>query len=77
MKETVMFAAHNTTQAGHGALHDTLHGIAHQIHLWIERSRTRQQLAELDDHMLSDIGLSRPQVEAEANKPFWRGLDLH
>ena len=77
MKETVMYAARNVTQAGHGALHETLHGIAQQIHLWIERVHTRHQLSELDDHMLSDIGLTRPQVEAEVHKPFWRGLDLH
>ena len=40
--------------------------------LWAERSEQRHQLAELNDHMLRDIGLSRVDVMAEATKPFWR-----
>jgi uncharacterized protein YjiS (DUF1127 family) len=42
------------------------------IGLWRERTRGRQQLLLLDDHVLRDIGITRPQAEAEANKPFWR-----
>jgi uncharacterized protein YjiS (DUF1127 family) len=40
--------------------------------LWAERSGQRHRLAELDDHMLRDIGLSRADVMAEATKPFWQ-----
>jgi uncharacterized protein YjiS (DUF1127 family) len=40
--------------------------------LWAETSRQRHQLAELSDHMLRDIGLSRADVLAEATKPFWQ-----
>lgn len=40
--------------------------------VWSDRSRQRRQLAELDDHMLRDIGLSRADVMAETTKPFWR-----
>ncbi len=36
------------------------------------RYRTRQRIAELDSHMLKDIGVSFAEAEAEANKPFWR-----
>jgi uncharacterized protein YjiS (DUF1127 family) len=39
---------------------------------WFERSRQRRQLAELSDHMLRDIGLSRAEIWAETDKPFWR-----
>jgi uncharacterized protein YjiS (DUF1127 family) len=39
---------------------------------WRRRSRDRAQLAMLDDRMLRDIGLSRGDVLAEINKPFWR-----
>jgi uncharacterized protein YjiS (DUF1127 family) len=42
------------------------------IRLWQERSEGRQQLLRLDDHVLRDIGITRLQAEAEANKPFWR-----
>jgi uncharacterized protein YjiS (DUF1127 family) len=42
------------------------------IGLWRDRFRGRQQLVLLDDHALRDIGITRLQAEAEANKPFWR-----
>jgi uncharacterized protein YjiS (DUF1127 family) len=28
-------------------------------------------MRQLSDHTLKDIGLSRADVEGEANKPFW------
>jgi uncharacterized protein YjiS (DUF1127 family) len=40
--------------------------------VWLERSRQRRQLAQLSDHMLRDIGLTRVDAWAEAEKPFWR-----
>ncbi len=40
--------------------------------IWQQRSRDRQQLQSLSDHMLRDIGLTRADVFAEASKPFWR-----
>ena len=39
---------------------------------WIERVRQRQALAELDDHMLRDIGVTRVEALRECAKPFWR-----
>jgi uncharacterized protein YjiS (DUF1127 family) len=36
------------------------------------RYRSRQTIAQLDGHMLKDIGVSFAEAEAEANKPFWR-----
>lgn len=42
-----------------------------QFLIWLERSRQRQHLAMLSDHMLKDIGLTRADVEAEVLKPFW------
>ena len=36
------------------------------------RYRSRQNIAQLDSHMLKDIGVSFAEAEAEANKPFWR-----
>lgn len=40
--------------------------------LWAERSADRRHLADLDDHLLKDIGLNRADVEAINRKPFWR-----
>ena len=40
--------------------------------LWAERAAERRHLAELDDHMLKDIGLNRAELDAVSTKPFWR-----
>jgi uncharacterized protein YjiS (DUF1127 family) len=39
----------------------------------LHRDRDRRALQRLDDRLLLDIGVSRGEVEMEANKPFWRG----
>lgn len=39
---------------------------------WVRRQRSRKQLAELDDAMLRDIGISRANADFEASKAFWR-----
>ena len=39
---------------------------------WIDRRAQRLDLAELDDHLLADIGVTREAVEHEGAKPFWR-----
>ena len=33
--------------------------------------RSRQSLAAMDDHMLRDIGLTREQANAEADRTAW------
>jgi uncharacterized protein YjiS (DUF1127 family) len=33
---------------------------------------TRRHLAEMDDRMLQDLGISRAQAQFEANRPIWR-----
>lgn len=43
-----------------------------RIGLMFERARTRQQLAELSDQQLADIGISRSDRIVELNRPFWR-----
>jgi uncharacterized protein YjiS (DUF1127 family) len=40
--------------------------------LWRRRVRSRQELRQLSDHSLKDIGLSRDAVAYEVAKPFWR-----
>lgn len=40
---------------------------------WRERARQRRQLLEMSDHMLRDIGITRADARAEAERPFWRG----
>ena len=36
-----------------------------------QRRRTRVYLAQLDDRMLKDIGITRVEAAREANKAFW------
>ncbi|HVJ34007.1 MAG TPA: DUF1127 domain-containing protein [Terriglobia bacterium] len=39
---------------------------------WMEGSRDRLHLLELDDRMLADIGMTRRDVEKLNNAAFWR-----
>ena len=42
------------------------------IWFWRERSRQRRALAELDDRLLRDIGLTRDEARRESSSPFWK-----
>jgi uncharacterized protein YjiS (DUF1127 family) len=46
--------------------------IAHIVMEWQNRAEQRQNLANLGDDMLKDLGLTRAQVAEEVNKPFWQ-----
>lgn len=39
---------------------------------WIDRSRQRAALGQLDNRLLADIGCDRARAAEEAAKPFWR-----
>lgn len=45
--------------------------MALKVQGWMERSRQRRALRDLDEHQLKDIGLSRAAAMEEARKPFW------
>ncbi|MGH6816806.1 MAG: DUF1127 domain-containing protein [Hyphomicrobiaceae bacterium] len=47
------------------------HGLRALLRTWMERGRQRQALAELDDRLLRDIGVTRAQAEREIAKPSW------
>jgi uncharacterized protein YjiS (DUF1127 family) len=64
--------APDRSERGHAAPLAALRWIAAAIRLWRRRTRSRQQLRELNDHLLKDIGLSREAASYEAAKPFWR-----
>jgi len=38
---------------------------------WQQRSAGRRELLNLTERDLRDIGVTRSEAEAEANKPFW------
>ncbi len=41
------------------------------ISAWDGRARQRRDLADMDAHLLADIGVSRAAADHEASKPFW------
>ena len=49
----------------------TLAGTGARFLAWYDRVLQRRRLRNLDDRMLSDIGVTRMQAEAEARKPAW------
>ena len=54
-------------QLGHGCHRAAAVGL-----LWTERAQQRRRLRELGDPILRDIGVTRADAWAEADKPFWR-----
>ena len=50
-------------------------GLAAKIRSWIARNRQRQalgQLAERNDYLLKDIGVTQDEARREAAKWFWQ-----
>ena len=43
-----------------------------RVNDWADRRRSRGHLYQMPDYILSDIGVSRAEVETEYQKPFWR-----
>ena len=50
----------------------TRRGLLPLVGAWIERSRQRHALADLDDRLLDDVGIPRSAAAREIAKPFWR-----
>jgi uncharacterized protein YjiS (DUF1127 family) len=48
------------------------HRVVSTLREWRRRARDRSQLAQLDDRMLRDIGLTRADAEFLSNRPFWQ-----
>jgi uncharacterized protein YjiS (DUF1127 family) len=39
---------------------------------WLQRPRSRREIAKLDAQTIRDLGISPSQLQFEAQKPFWR-----
>ena len=55
----------------HGGLVSLGGAAVRAVLFWMERSRQRRALAELDDRLLRDIGLTRAEAMQECANPFW------
>ena len=64
MPASIRTAAHCPSPA-------TQHGLIQRILTVIATRRERQALLALDPALLCDIGLTREQALAEANRPIW------
>ena len=42
-----------------------------KIRLWCEIARERRELRRLSEYIAKDIGISRSELEREADRPFW------
>lgn len=48
-----------------------LNSAASMLRRWLELSRQRRVLAQLDERMLRDIGIDRLDAVRESRRPFW------
>ena len=46
-------------------------GLGRYLLAWRYRSRSRQELLNLSDEVLQDIGITRPTATFEVVKPIW------
>ncbi|MFT4607288.1 MAG: hypothetical protein ACI9YO_001343 [Gammaproteobacteria bacterium] len=51
---------------------DTIKQYSQRIQQLMIRRRTRQQLLQLDETSLHDVGITRSQAIEEGSKPFWK-----
>ncbi|HYD70688.1 DUF1127 domain-containing protein [Azospirillum sp.] len=69
---TALHSAHTGRGSFGFALSHTIEHLFDTLSVWHQRMVTRHELAQLDERMLRDIGISRLDVEGEVSKPFWR-----
>jgi uncharacterized protein YjiS (DUF1127 family) len=73
-QETTIFETERSFENGLGSLM-FIRSILTLPRRWKKRVQDRRHLSQLDDHVLSDIGLTRADVTCEATRPFWQPLD--
>jgi uncharacterized protein YjiS (DUF1127 family) len=49
----------------------TMTGLKHQFTEWRRQMRSRQELTNLSDRCLRDIGVIPGQLEVNVSKPYW------
>ena len=70
-EKTILNSAVNASSAGKSA-NKQQGGLLKTVDSWVQRAYQRKQLAQLESHLLKDIGLTEEMVAKEVAKPFWR-----
>ncbi len=63
---------HGRYRPGRWRLVSMAEGLLGTLLLLQDRAAQRRALAELDSHLLKDLGLTRADVARETAKPFWQ-----
>jgi uncharacterized protein YjiS (DUF1127 family) len=71
LTQTRTFVTSNPRLSTFAASAFAWHGIGRHILAWRHRSRSRQELLNLSDEVLQDIGVTRPTTTHEVVKPIW------
>ncbi|CAM3984909.1 hypothetical protein CCOS865_01758 [Pseudomonas reidholzensis] len=61
----------SVTQQPVFTLSHVFHEVAQRLARWHQLYRQRRELAQLSDATLADLGLSRADIQQEAERPFW------
>ena len=69
--ETLIFPSGSKPAAFRDGAVRILSGGWRTLRLWAAKRKQRARLAQLDDHMLRDIGVSRSQATREASRWFF------
>ncbi|MDH5354689.1 MAG: DUF1127 domain-containing protein [Gammaproteobacteria bacterium] len=51
---------------------EAVNSLMNTLKVWSARAADRRQLAQMNDRLLADIGLSRSDIYVEVNKHFWQ-----
>jgi uncharacterized protein YjiS (DUF1127 family) len=72
IKETTMPVAFMSVDTAAHRCRSVVRRLLSRLAAWHRRHRQRLDLAELDDHLLADIGVTPQEARHEGAKPFWR-----
>jgi uncharacterized protein YjiS (DUF1127 family) len=67
---------HSIQESRRGIAREATHGPSmtgwfHAIAAWLGRRRLRQDLSDLDDRLLDDVGIPREVVRQLGKQPWW------
>jgi uncharacterized protein YjiS (DUF1127 family) len=68
---TLVQRRRRTAEFSRGGAMRLYHSLLAGLVTWHSRSRQRDALSRLDDHLLADIGITREVQLVECSKPFW------